>query len=304
MKKRLAITGGGVISTHYKDALCKSAGFLPVALCDKNALCAGRELFYDLPFYTDIDELFDKEKPDTVLISTPPATHFDLAQTALERGIDVITEKPMCKNYGEIETLYALAEKIGRSVTCIYHWRYADEVLFLADYIAKNRLKISKVKTVIKDDYCDENRHILPSRQGLLGAWYDSGINVLSYIDRLLPLDGAYLVSSQNELDEKIGQPVYSHKVFKCGGTELDIKIDWREDTKDMSSAITTDRGVLEVSHTEQAVRLDRELIFSSPVADRLTSHYINLFSSESFGDDNRKITERLHRLLFWGEEK
>ncbi len=46
-------------------------------------------------FYEDYKELIDKEKPDFVISATPTFMHEEVAVYALERGIHILSEKPM-----------------------------------------------------------------------------------------------------------------------------------------------------------------------------------------------------------------
>lgn len=57
----------------------------------------------DLSAYTDFDALLDSESPDAVAILSPAFTHRDYLQRALERGLHVLCEKPLCWGEGGIE---------------------------------------------------------------------------------------------------------------------------------------------------------------------------------------------------------
>src|SRR5262245_49500344 len=56
--------------------------------------------------YTDYREMAQREAArkdgiDVVTIATPPQLHFPVARAFLEQGIDVICEKPLCRNFEE-----------------------------------------------------------------------------------------------------------------------------------------------------------------------------------------------------------
>src|SRR4028119_1785429 len=100
-RRRYAMVGTGHRGTgmwgvdlakHYSDVL----EF--VGLCDTNAkrLAAGRELIgVECPTFTDFDEMLDKVRPELLMVTTVDSTHIEQITRALERGIEVITEKPM-----------------------------------------------------------------------------------------------------------------------------------------------------------------------------------------------------------------
>ena len=82
--------------------------------------------------------------------------------------------------------------------------------------------------------------------------------------------------------------------------------MDWRSETRQKTSRIECERGTLFVDHSSQTVRLGEETIFTSPVEDRLSSHYANLFyrlSPKSLARAN-VCTVLLHKLLYTGRAR
>ena len=61
--------------------------------------------------YTDYDELLDKADIDTVYIGLINSVHYEYAKRALEKGKNVILEKPFTGTYAEAKELLDLAEK-------------------------------------------------------------------------------------------------------------------------------------------------------------------------------------------------
>ncbi|WP_373099493.1 MULTISPECIES: Gfo/Idh/MocA family protein [Pasteurellaceae] len=75
--------------------------------------------------YPDYKTLFAEEakRPDgieAVSIATPNNTHFDICKAALEAGLHVICEKPLCFTYAQAKQLAALAAKQQRIVGITY----------------------------------------------------------------------------------------------------------------------------------------------------------------------------------------
>ncbi len=297
-KKNLAVIGGGVISAHYLAALRDSEAYRLVAMCDINPDCVSRKLYSHVPFYDDYKKLMSDININTAIISTPPAGHFEIACELLSSGVNVFLEKPMCTDFESIEKLYALASQKKKELICLLHWRYADEVRFLCQYVKDKKIK--KIKTRICDNYCVPGTLDIKQKcLNLLGGWYDSGVNALSYMDLLIGIEDAVLKSSESIKDPNNGFPVYVKKVYLCGDVELEIEVDWRYDTRGKTSVITFEDGELFVSHTDQKVTRNNEVIFSLSAEKRLENHYINLFGSKTFKEDNEAVTKRVHRILF-----
>ncbi len=60
--------------------------------------------------YTDFGEMLEKEKPDVAYIAVPNDCHYTYIMEALERGIPVLSEKPMVDNLVQLEAVLKKAE--------------------------------------------------------------------------------------------------------------------------------------------------------------------------------------------------
>ena len=81
-----------------------------VAFCDvdrKNSAENMKNWRTTQPFYEDFRVMLDKmhKEIDAVVISTPDHTHFAATLMAMERGIDVYTQKPLAHNIWQCRTL-------------------------------------------------------------------------------------------------------------------------------------------------------------------------------------------------------
>ena len=61
--------------------------------------------------YTDFDKMLENEELDILDICLPTYLHADFAVKALERGINVICEKPISLNEEDVARVYGAAEK-------------------------------------------------------------------------------------------------------------------------------------------------------------------------------------------------
>lgn len=96
-KIRLILVGCGRISYKHFDAWEKNKDVLElVAVCDcieeKAKICGEK---YGVRWYTDYREMLEEEEADLVAICTPSGLHPDHAILAAEKGIHIISEKPM-----------------------------------------------------------------------------------------------------------------------------------------------------------------------------------------------------------------
>jgi predicted dehydrogenase len=86
---------------------------------------------------TDHRVLF--ERVDCVSLAVPTPLHFPLAQEFVERGIDVLVEKPLTVTVGEGRALVDAAERHGRIVQVGHLERFNPAIRALADIITQPR---------------------------------------------------------------------------------------------------------------------------------------------------------------------
>lgn len=93
-----------------------------VAVCDlvpelREAL--GAELG-DARRYEDMDRMIEETRPDIVVVATGTEYHFPLAMRAIEHGVHVDVEKPICATLEQADELLAYAEANGRRIA-VHH---------------------------------------------------------------------------------------------------------------------------------------------------------------------------------------
>lgn len=114
---KMGLSHFAIVSAHPDVevvGVCDSAAFLTSAISKQLGVKA----------FKDAKKMYKEAKPDAVIISTPNSTHFELAKNALEMGIHVFLEKPLCLNPAEGAQLSQIAER-GNLVNQVgYHNRF------------------------------------------------------------------------------------------------------------------------------------------------------------------------------------
>jgi predicted dehydrogenase len=100
MKHRIAIAGCGWISRLkylpiLQQKLKNRANIVAICDLDDKSLKSVASTFGITKTYTELSQMITQEKPDAVVVCTPPGTHARLVTTALEAGTHVLVEKPM-----------------------------------------------------------------------------------------------------------------------------------------------------------------------------------------------------------------
>jgi predicted dehydrogenase len=132
-KLRLAVIGGGpgsFIGAMHRQSARRDDRFEIVtgilSSDPETSKQAGRELGFTFErLYSNVKEMLDAEGAredgiDAVAIMTPNDSHYDYSMAALERGIDVICDKPMTNTLEEAESLHKKVQETGL-VFCLTH---------------------------------------------------------------------------------------------------------------------------------------------------------------------------------------
>ena len=118
---KAAIVGfGGIAKSHRMGyANLKAQGKVElVCACDIDPEAIKRrivtnidgeasEIDEEIRFYTDLDEMLDKEKLDFVDICAPTFLHAELSKKVLGCGIHVLCEKPMALSFSAHSTSFS-----------------------------------------------------------------------------------------------------------------------------------------------------------------------------------------------------
>lgn len=131
---------------------------------------------------------FDNPAIDLVVIATPNASHFELAQSALHAGKHVVVDKPCSVTLAETEALLALAHARGKVLTVFQNRRLDSDFLALQQVIQSDALG----RVVEVNSHFDRYRPTVPVRwreQSLPGSglWFDLGSHL---VDQALTLFG------------------------------------------------------------------------------------------------------------------
>jgi len=109
----VAVVGVGHMGRHHARLYHEMDGAELVAVVDTNAERAAEHANqYGAKALTSIDELPDNVRAVTVAV--PTIYHRAVAEPLLQRGMDVLVEKPLAPDISEAEKLLACAKETGR----------------------------------------------------------------------------------------------------------------------------------------------------------------------------------------------
>lgn len=128
---KVGFVGVGGISGAHIPAWEAMEETTLVALCDVRQECLDK--YPDKHLYTDFEEMLEKEQLDILDICLPTYLHADYAVRAMERGIHVISEKPVSLNAGDVERVYTAARENHVNFMVAQVLRFWPEYVLLKD---------------------------------------------------------------------------------------------------------------------------------------------------------------------------
>lgn len=121
---RLGLIGlGGMGRSHLaKENALDEVRFVAVADVVPEAVQRATDEF-GLKGYTDYRELIDTGEAEAVLIATPHPFHAPIARYAMQRGLHVLTEKPISVSVSEADGMIAAAREAGVTLGVMFQTR-------------------------------------------------------------------------------------------------------------------------------------------------------------------------------------
>ncbi len=125
---RGAIIGFGAVAQNgHWPAYAQSSEAKIVAVVDRTETRrkAAAESLPSVTTFASIEELESGPEIDFVDICTPPALHGGPILQALARGWNVLCEKPLLLDFGELDKVRTMARQARRVVLPVHNWKYA-----------------------------------------------------------------------------------------------------------------------------------------------------------------------------------
>jgi len=196
-----------------------------VAIADikEDRLQRAKNIYPSITVTHDFMDLFQMDL-DAVVISTPPATHFPIAQECLEHGLHVLVEKPMTLNSHHAKELVDLADSLDLILMVGHTFEYNAAVIALKEYINSGELG-----EVFYLDAARLNLGLFQSDSNVLWDLAPHDISILLYLLGEKPIS----VSAQGTacVFEGVHDVAYMNLIFP-NNTPAHIHVSWLDPCK------------------------------------------------------------------------
>ncbi len=90
----------------------------------KRAELVSRWAGEEIPVFDDFDKMLDTVKPDTVMVTPRDCDHAQYVIRAMEKGYDVIVEKPLTTTFEDALAIRKASQETGKDLTVTFNLRY------------------------------------------------------------------------------------------------------------------------------------------------------------------------------------
>ncbi len=261
---RVALIGVGKMGLSHFAIMSAHPEVDVVAVCDNAAyLTSTISKQLGVNTYKNHSKMFKECEIDAVIISTPNSTHYSLAKLALEQGIHVFLEKPLCLDPNEGLELARIAKEKGLVNQVGYHNR------FIGTFQETRRLvKAGAIGEVYHVEGKAFGQVVIKPKTGSTwrskkseggGCLHDYACHVLDLMNYITETPSKINSSQlQSIFSANIEDAVYATMEYPSGATGL-LEANWSDTSvRKMSTSITIygKKGKIVVDRQEMKVYL------------------------------------------------
>ena len=147
MNKKFGLIGAaGYIAPRHLRAIKDTGGQLIVAMDVNDSVGIMDSYFPDADFFTEFEEFsgfvedlkLNGKRLDYIAICSPNFLHLPHMKFAVQKGIDVICEKPLVLNVKDLQTLKLYESEYGAKVNSILQLRIHPSIIALREKVAES----------------------------------------------------------------------------------------------------------------------------------------------------------------------
>lgn len=244
---RVGVIGVGSMGRNHARVFSEMAQLVGVADKDSDtgkrvANGFGGEWFQD---YRDLL----KQDINAVSVATPTDLHYQVAKDAIESGVHVLVEKPMCSTIEESEKLIDLAESSGLTLAIGHIERHNPVVDFAKKGIVDGRYG---------DLITISARRVssLPSRIRDVGVILDLGIHDIDVMRYLVGSEVASVFASGGRIKHESFEDYANIMLSFKNGASGFVEANWLTPMKVRKLALTCLKSFVEIDYITQSVKI------------------------------------------------
>ncbi len=121
----VGLIGAGKMGMSHFSILGAHPQVNITAICENtNYLASGLKKYTGVNTYKDYKKMLNEESLECIFVATPTRTHYEIAEYAVQKGVAVFVEKPLCLKASESKNLVELVKKHQVANQVGYHNRF------------------------------------------------------------------------------------------------------------------------------------------------------------------------------------
>ncbi|MGB2990771.1 MAG: Gfo/Idh/MocA family oxidoreductase [Candidatus Zixiibacteriota bacterium] len=249
---KIGLIGCGAWGKNLLRNFANLPGCTLLTCCDESPkqierLCPS---YPGIKFTQDHKEIIENPNLDAVVISTPPATHFELCKAAILADKDVFVEKPLVLEVKQGEELVRLAEEKKKILMVGHIMEYHAATLKLKEYIDKGELG--------RVYYLYSTRVNLGKVRDIENALWSFAPHDISMILFLLDKDPVTVTATGEcslQKDKAVEDVVFMTMHF-ADGVMAHVHVSWLDPHKDRKLTIVGDKKMAVFDDTKSAEKI------------------------------------------------
>ena len=93
--------------------------------------------------FDSFGKMLDTAKPDVVLVTAVDSVHHEYIVSALEKGFDVVSEKPITNTFERCSAIREAERKAGKNVTVTFNTRFMPYFSEMKSLIMQGRILVT-----------------------------------------------------------------------------------------------------------------------------------------------------------------
>ena len=212
-KVRIGFIGCGGVSNGHAQRIINMPDAELVALCDTNTTTLAQykkrhPRLADAPTFTDWRKMLDKVKLDAIEIHTPHTLHYEQIMAGLDRGLHVLTEKPMVCTTEHALAVQEKVKETGLKLQISYQRHFDRGFRFARQLIASGEFgKVQFVSALQSQEWKRATKGAWRQEPELSGGGQlnDSGshlVDIILWVTGLVPSEvSAFVDNSDTPVD-------------------------------------------------------------------------------------------------------
>ena len=293
-KIKCAVIGAGKMGKNHLRVYSELSEVNLVAIADINQT-AGKELSadYKTKYYSDYEEMIDKEKPDAVSICVPTAFHHVVGKKCIAKGVNILLEKPIAIDLKEAKELIELAK--------------LKKITFMVGHIERYNPAVTKLKSIIKSGKLGKITSIIARRVGGFpfqirdaNIMVDLAIHDIDIVNYLLDETPQEIYVNKKRVFLKKREDSVEF-FFKYKTASAYIQANWFTPVKIRKLNITGTKGYVELDYINQDIEFFKSNydIFKDP-ADKFSDYILRFSQPDKINIPVKKKEPLKEELIFF----